>query len=106
MSKKLLMEIDAELVEKIEWLARRYGESDKADLLARAIGFLEAADPYVDDDGTLTVLDPTKLSDNIEDDLVGLEFENAKGRTRFSKRPHTVKLGQLGGSPAAALPAN
>jgi hypothetical protein len=54
-------------------LMRRYGEPTPSAMVSRALGFLQAVEPYVDD-GVLTIDKPGASGD--DDGLVEFEFEN------------------------------
>jgi hypothetical protein len=82
MSKKLVFQLGAGAVKKLEALMQQYGETEPETLISRALGLLAAVQPYLHD-GALTVVDPDaeepaeQRSNAAHVDLV---FERLQGR--------------------------
>jgi len=72
--RKLLIELSPEAVSIVEDLMKVYGETSHEGMISRALGFLQMAVPYLDEEGALTVFDPEAEG---EKDLVALVFTNA-----------------------------
>ncbi len=77
MSGNLLIELGPSAVETLHRLMKRFGEDAPAKMVARAIGLADVASDYLNDDGTVTIVDPHVAGLEVsEDALVDLVFEN------------------------------
>ncbi|MSO99822.1 MAG: hypothetical protein EXR07_02040 [Acetobacteraceae bacterium] len=76
MARNLYFEFGPDVAERLHKLTARYGETSPEATVARAIGLLEAIEPYLHE-GLLTVIDPKAPSDSAEDREIDLLFDGA-----------------------------
>ncbi len=82
MTDKILIQLSPVAVAKLQDLMRRFGETREDAMISRALGVLEVVKNYLASDGTLTIVDPSKIHPNMdgvpEAALVDIVFEKAK----------------------------
>jgi hypothetical protein len=89
----MLIQLSPVAVTKLEGLMRRFGELRPEIMISRALGLLEVIQPYLAEDGTVTLVDPSKVTPGAssvsEDALVDIVFENAR-RDSSIRQPERV----------------
>ena len=74
MARNLIFELGSDVAQRLQRLTLDYREASPEATVARALGLLEAIEPYLHD-GLLTIVDPKAGSGNEGEREVDFEFE-------------------------------